>query len=293
MSPNIRDTLKPGRRQTFPNPEAIKTVPLNENIENCLFAFMNNDRISHFYDIYDLTHLKGKTRAWVALLDNKLVGYMFEYDRRIITMRGNEDCITPLLQYTDLTTPIFNIEPQHLAAVTKLFEPTKPPDKMTKGKITTFLTMKTTPNTLPPVIKHNVRKLTKEDAQALAELLGADIQRAHDMLRGIGYGIFKGNKLVASAASPEILGDLAIIRGVHTAVEERNKEYATSVCSALVQELNEQGKDVILYVSKDNPPALKVYKKIGFKPTGHKFLSFVAQRYRKRPLNARAQGKTR
>jgi len=149
---------------------------------------------------------------------------------------------------------------------------------MTIGKITTFLTMKTTPETTKPIIKHRVQQLTRKNAQALAQLLGADTQRALDLLRGIGFGIFKDNKLVSAATSPEILEDLAIIRGVQTAPEERNKGYSTSVCSALVQKLQQQGKDVILYVSKDNPPAIKVYKKIGFKPTEHTFLSFIAQR---------------
>jgi len=264
----------------------IKTAALNETIERHLFEFMNRDRISHFYTIYDLTRLREKTQTWVALSNNKVVGYSMEFEKRILTTRGNEKCIIPLLKNTDLTTPIFNIEPQHLAAATKLFEPTEPPDKMTIGTTTTFLTMKTTPKTSKPNIKHNVQQLTKEHAQALAKLLGVELQRADDLLRGIGFGIFKGNRLVASAVSPEILEDLAIIRGVHTASEERNKGYATSVCSALVQKLNEQGKDAMLYVSKDNPPALKVYKKIGFKETGHKFLSFIAQRKQKPPIKS-------
>jgi len=256
----------------------IKTIALNETVGRRLFEFMNQDRISHFYDIYDLTHLREKTRAWVALSNNTLVGYMVEYDKRILTTRGNELCIIPLLKNSDLTTPIFNIEPKHLTAVKRLFEPTEPPDKMAIGKITTFLTLKTTPETSTPIIKHNVQQLTKENAQSLAELLGTDVERAHDLLRGIAFGIFKRNKLVSTAASPEILEDLAIVRGVQTAPKERNKGYATSACSTLVQKLHQQSKEVMLYVSKDNPPAIKVYKKIGFKETGHKFLSFIAKR---------------
>lgn len=263
--------------------KTIKTVPLNENLEHRLFEFMNRDKISHFYDIYDLTYLREKTRTWVALSNNKLMGYMVEYDKRILTMRGNEKCITSLLKKTDLITPIFNIEPQHLTAVKGLYEPTEPPDKMTLGKITTFLTMKTTSDTFKPIIRHNVQQLKRDNAQALGKLFGAEPQRVRDLLRGIAFGIFKRNRLVSAAASPEILEDLAIIRGVQTAPEERNKGYSTSVCSALVQQLTKEGKDVMLYVSKDNPPALKVYKKIGFKETGHKFLSFMAQRKQNRP----------
>jgi len=73
----------------------IKIVPLNENVEHRLFEFMNRDRISHFYDIYDLTHLRQKTRAWIALSNNKVSGYMVEYDKRILTTRGNKECTIP------------------------------------------------------------------------------------------------------------------------------------------------------------------------------------------------------
>lgn len=253
-------------------------MPLNKNLEQRLFEFLNRDKISHFYNIYDLTYLRDKTRTWVALSNNKLTGYMSEYDKRILTTRGNEKCATSLLKNTDLTTPLFNIEPKHLTAVRRLFEPAEPTDKMTVGKITTFLTMKTNPDIFKPIIQHNVQKLKRDNAEALGELFGAEPKRIEDLLRGLAFGIFKGNKLVSAATSPEMLEDLAIIRGVQTAQEERNKGYSTSVCSALVRQLIRQGKDVMLYVSKDNPPALKVYRKIGFKETGHKFLGFIAKR---------------
>jgi predicted GNAT family acetyltransferase len=74
-----------------------------------------------------------------------------------------------------------------------------------------------------------------------------------------------------------MLEDLAIVRGVHTAAEERNKGYSSSVCSVLVQQLLRQGRDVILFVSKDNPAAIRVYSKIGFKETGRVSLAFKAR----------------
>jgi len=253
-------------------------VPLNKNVENRMFEYMNQDRISHFYTIYDLKNLREKTLIWVALSNNNVVGYMIEYDKRILTLRGHHECAISLLGNSSLTTPLFNIETKHLSAVNRLFEPTEPADKMTTGLITTFTTMKTTREGFTPNTQHKVQELNKENVQEIIDLLDTEEQRAQDMLRGIAFGIFKGNKLVSLAASPEILEDLAIIRGVQTAPEERNKGYATSVCSALVQRLHKHRKEVFLFVSKDNPAAIKVYKKIGFKETGHVFLGFTAKR---------------
>jgi len=256
----------------------IKTVPLNPNVQKRLFEFMNQDRISHFFSIYDLQHLREKTLTWVALSNNKVVGYMSEYEKRILTIRGRKECTISLLRNSDLTTPLFNIEPKHLSAVNKLFEPIEPADKMTRGLITTFITMKATPESFTPILQHKVQELKEENAQALGELFGSEPQRTMDLLKDFAFGIFKSNKLVSFAASPDMVEDLAIIRGVQTTPEERSKGYATSACSALVQRLHKQGKEGFLYVSKDNPAAIKVYKKIGFKETGHVFLGFTAKR---------------
>jgi len=256
----------------------IKSVPLDTNIESRLFEFTSKDKISHFYAIYDLQHLREKTLAWVALSGSRVVGYMIEYDKRILCIRGEAECVMPLLRNSDLITPMFNIEQKHLSGVRRLYEPTAPADKMTEGLITTFLVMKTIPTSFTPVIKHKVQEMMKEDAQALIDLLDTEPQRALDLLKGFAVGIFEGKRLVSYASSPEMLGDLAIIRGVYTAPEERSKGYATSVCSALVEKLLQQGKDVMLYVSKDNPAAIRTYMKIGFKETGHVSLGFVAKR---------------
>ena len=159
-----------------------------------------------------------------------------------------------------------------------LFEPGAPADKMTEGQITAFVTMKATRQSFRPEIHHIVQELKRKSAPELADLLGINPEQATDFFRGFAFGLFKGGKLVSYAASPEILDDLAIVRGVFTAPEERNKGYSKSVCSVLVGKLLDEGRDVILYVSKDNSAAIEVYRKIGFKETGHLFLGFAARR---------------
>jgi len=256
----------------------IKTVALNKRVEKRLQDFMNEDRVSHFYAINDLQHLRDKTLVQVALSDDRVLGYMLEYDKRILHMRGDKNCVTTLLSNSALTEALFNIEAQHLPAVKRVFEPVEPADKMTKGLVTHFVTMKAARHSFRPLIRHRVRELRKESAPALADLLGIEPEQALGFFSGFAFGLFKGKKLVSYAASPEIIEDLAIIRGVFTAPDERNKGYSQSVCSALVKKLLSEGKEVMLYVSRDNPAAIKVYKKIGFKKTRHSFLGFTAKR---------------
>jgi len=255
-----------------------QVVLLNKSVENKLFEFMNQDRIRNFWGIYDLKHLRDKTRTWVAFSDMNVAGYLVEHDKRILHIRGNAACVAPLLKNTDLTTPLFNVEPTHLSAVKKLYKPTESTDSTTRGKVTTYISMKVSADNFKPTIVRNVLEMGKEDSEAIGGLLGREPNRVADLVKGLAYGLYKNGQLVSFAAAPEILEDLAIIRGVYTVPDLRGKGYATSVCSALVGRLFEQGREVILYVSKDNPSAIKVYRKLGFRETEHVFLSFKAER---------------
>ena len=256
----------------------IEIAALTKRREKPLLEFMSRDRISHFFSIYDLEHFRDKTSAWLTLSADSIAGYLLEYDRRILCTRGPRECVVPLLVNSTLTEAMLNIEPHHLSEVGKLFEPVEPADKMTMGRITTFVVMKATRDCFKPMLRHDVRELKGESASELAGLLGVKLEQALDLLRGFAFGFFKRGRLVSYAASPEFLEDLAIVRGVFTAPDERDRGFSKSVCSALVKRLLDEGREVMLYVSKDNAAALRVYRSVGFRKTGHRFLGFTARR---------------
>jgi RimJ/RimL family protein N-acetyltransferase len=243
-----------------------------------LLEFLNRDRISHFFSLYDLEYFKDRTAVWLALSTDDIVGYLLEYDRSILCLRGSGHCVPLLLRKANLREAMLNIEPHQLSAVKKVFDPIDPADKATVGKITTFVVMKTTRDTFNPAILPRVRELKRESAAELASFLGINSQQALNSLSGVAFGLYEDEKLVSYAASPEILEDLAIVRGVLTAPDKRCKGYSKAVCSALVSKLLGEGKVVMLYVSKDNAAALRVYRSLGFMETGHRFLGFTARR---------------
>jgi RimJ/RimL family protein N-acetyltransferase len=222
--------------------------------------------------------MKEKIHTYIALSRDDISGYLMDIDQRIIHIRGIADCTAPLLEAADSHSLLFNIEPTHLGGVRKSYKHFKPSDAVSKGKVTTFLSMIIDANEFKPKKANNVRELGREDAKEVGNLLLREPDRIKDLLKGLSYGLYEQGRLVAFAAAPEILDDLAIIRGVYTLLSLRGKGYATSVCSAVAARLLELGKTVFLYVSKENHPALNVYRKLGFKETGHVFLSFSAER---------------
>jgi len=172
------------------------------------------------------------------------------------------------------------VESHHLQAIRELFDIVEPTDSVTEGNITTYLVMKVDAGTFKPSISHHVKKLNADD---LDDVLKCTDEHYRDVIektiqRGIAYGAYEDEALASVAAAPQILDDLALIRGVYTRPSSRNKGLATSACSSLVDELIGLGKEAMLWVSKDNYPAIRVYEKLGFRKTKHVLLGFKARR---------------
>jgi predicted GNAT family acetyltransferase len=110
-------------------------------------------------------------------------------------------------------------------------------------------------------------------------------ERTIEMLKKgrLAYGIYEGGELVSFACGGPnpVAENLSNIGPVYTSPEFRGRGYATSICSALVDELLDTSEKTTLAVSQKNAAALRVYEKIGFVGSGHEFLVFWGQKIRK------------
>ena len=261
----------------------LKIFPIEEADEKAFLDFLNRDPILHIFTIYDLKFMRDKTKVWIAFKNDDICGYVLEFDRRIVHTHGTVKSVDKLLDRITLDEVVFVVEPDHLAVVEKVFEPIGPTDASSKGKVTTYLVMKLNPKIFKPIIRHPVKKLGFEDLDEVLERFGEDEKRrVEEAVRGgLAYGAYEEGLLSSLATVPEIIDDVALVRGVYTLPSLRNRGLATSICSALSKELLALGKEVILWVAKDNLPARKVYEKIGFQKTKYILLGFKARRIRK------------
>ncbi len=259
----------------------LSIEPLREQNEDELLQYLNQDRIHHFYTLYDLKYFREKSIVWVASSKRKVVGYAFEFDKRSVHVRGDAKCASPLLKNVKSTELNFNIEPAHLIAVERYYYIIEPADKTLidwpASKIRTLLIMKLDKEEFKPIKEYEVVKLNERHRKSVAMLLNIETSTAEEMLQGLAYGVYEGDRLVAFASS-RTLEELAVIRGVYTAEDKRGKGYAKSVCSTLTEKLLDQGKTPFLYVSKDNVAALRTYEKLGFAKTKHMYTTFQARR---------------
>jgi ribosomal protein S18 acetylase RimI-like enzyme len=147
-----------------------------------------------------------------------------------------------------------------------------------------------------PIIRHDTRKLTANEFDVVGRLWVKFYEESgprgilppptpervvETLKRGrFAYGIYERGELVSFACGEPnpVAENLYYVAPVYTSPEFRGRGYATSICSALVDELLNKGEKTTLSVPQENPAALRVYEKIGFTKTGHKFLGFWGRR---------------
>jgi GNAT superfamily N-acetyltransferase len=262
-------------------------------MEDSFLQFLKQDVISNFFGLQDMKFHRDKTEFWIALEGDEIFGYMLEFDGKSLTIRGDVRCTTELLKNATLTEPFISIEPHHLPIVGKLYEPVKPL-LLIDHKISPLLNMEVDRPRFKPQIKHRPKKMTANEYDTVGKL-AAKVQeefvssiyppspeRIVEALKRerIAYGIYEGGKLVSFACGRpnSVAENLSYVGPVYTSPKFRGRGYATSICSALVDELLDKSEKITLGVSENNPAALKVYERIGFAKTGHKFLAFWGRR---------------
>lgn len=265
----------------------MRVVHLDPTIEDSFLKFLRRDIISNFFALLDLKFYRDKTKFWIALDNDEVLGYLLEHDGRILNLRGNAKCVAELLKKATLATPDINIEPAHLQAFKEFYEPMKGIG-VGQHKITTLLAMQVDRRSFRPIVKFSPKKMSGNEFAAVTKLyeefydevaLGPITrERIRETLnRCLTYGTYEGDELI-SFANGSRLENVGHVAPVYTSPKFRGKGHATSACSALVRELLSQRDRTILFVQEDNIPALRVYEKIGFTKTGHKFLAFWGRR---------------
>ncbi len=124
-----------------------------------------------------------------------------------------------------------------------------------------------------------MRKLTKQDAPAIVDLYlqiteFSQPYRDHPKEKlaettnnleqgGIGFGLFEGTKLISSVYTTATTTTGAMIVGVATHPEARNRGYASALVSKLCSFCFEGGLE-FLCLFFDNPKAGAIYTRLGF-----------------------------
>lgn len=111
------------------------------------------------------------------------------------------------------------------------------------------------------------RQLHGQDLPAMLSLAATDevmVFNDETFARGVFFGVYEEEELVAMGGVQTTLPGYAEIGSIVTHPHHRRQGYATQVVSALVHYLHEQSRQVFLCLFQSNTPARRLYEKMGF-----------------------------
>ena len=245
----------------------MEIVSLKPALEPIFWKHINKDIPHYYFFAFDWKYNRDKTKILLALEGNRIDGMMLVYNQSIAQLRGSREAVRTLCEKLDLEKIELQALDQHKQYILVKYKPTWSHQMMLMvlGKGEERLH-----------IKHPIAKLDASDAEQAATIMrNADPEYWGDrtsqqiiewMNQGVIWLGIKVDGELVSVGSTCLTEWAGLIAVVATQADHRNKGYATSIVSELVKQILEKLSTALIYVLTDNPPAIRIYKKVGFKP---------------------------
>ncbi len=237
-----------------------------------LVKMYRNDAPRHAYIVHDLVYDYGRTEVYV-LWRESIAGYILvwkgERERAAVHMYGDFLSLLPRIADEPL---LLHIPLEEADEVKAFFE-----ERGRVEEVGVYLDMKVDRESFNPTNPELAIRLGMEHLEKLADLLpperaGEDrLARARAILRqSYTYGVMVGGRLVSMAYAYLRMPEVWAIGGVYTHPDYRGRGYAKSVVSAITRDALKCGEWAFLHVRKDNLPAIRVYKRVGYSTFGER-----------------------
>jgi RimJ/RimL family protein N-acetyltransferase len=244
---------------------SYSVVEVDDKLERRFLAYINKDPLNYHFFIHDWFEEREISRFYLAMQKGRIGGLMIVYKGKIAQIKGSAKAVKVLLDMLDPEVTQLSVPYEYRVLLRRRFRPRFRSEMdllhMTRGQERPQIVVK-------PVA------LTTKDAKAVSELL----QRADprmwkrfsaltvksSMKTNIWIGIKERGKL-AAIGNARLTKHNGHIYTIATAHDYRNRGFATSIVSTLVQRMLKGSKDLLIYVFKTNGPANKVYRKVGFR----------------------------
>ena len=244
----------------------MEIVVLNPALEPNFWEHVNLDISHYFFFALDWKHYRNDTKILLALKENRIDGMMLIFNEKIVQLRGSSDSAKAFLEILDLEKVELLALEQHKQYVLEKYKPAWSQDLI-------LMTLRKGEERLH--ISHRIVALDSSDAKQIAAMMKSSSPEfwgevtGEQLVEGMSsvncFGVKVNGELV-SLGRTRLTENVGYIPTVATLAAHRNKGFATSVVSYLVKLILEKLPIAIIYVRSDNPAAIRVYEKVGFKP---------------------------
>ena len=244
----------------------MEIVSLNRELEPTFWEHVNKDIPHYYFFAYDWKHRRSDTKILLALEENRIDGMMLIFNEKTVQLRGSCESAKALLEKLDLEKVELQALEQHKQYVLGEYKSAWSHDLM-------LMILPRGEERLH--ILHRIVALDPSDAEQIAAMMrNLDPEfwgevTGEQIVEGMSdvscFGVEVNGELV-SLGRARLTEKVGHIPTVATLEAHRNKGYATSIVSYLVKLIFEKLPVAIIFVLSDNPSAVRVYGKVGFKP---------------------------
>ncbi len=245
----------------------LKVVSVREGFEQTFWKHVNQDPLDYYFFILDLKEQPDQTEILLALENETIRGLMLVYADRIVQLRGNRKAVKLLLDFLDLEKVEMQVPLDCEDIVPRKYEPLNMQELV-------LMCMRRGEEHIQ--IIHKPVRLGINDAAEVAEIMRKAYPEWWGELTEEGLkeslqtrcwlGITRDQRLV-SVGNTRFVDIGSNISVVATNEHYRRRGFATSIVSALIQEIFKNSPIALIHVMKNNAPAVHVYTKVGFRPS--------------------------
>jgi RimJ/RimL family protein N-acetyltransferase len=247
----------------------MEIVSLDRALEPTFWDHVKQDIPHYYFFAFDWKHNREATEILLALEEERIDGMMLVYNERIVQLRGSNEAAEAFLERLDLDKIEIQSPKKHKQLILKKYKPTL-------GQSHEMMLMVVHKGEEELHMRHPAVELDAADVEKMVEIMrDADPEYWGDVtgeriLEGMSKGAnwlgIKVNENLVSIGMSRLTEWTGLVGVAATHEEHRNRGYATSIVSRLVKEILERLPLAMIYVLADNPPAIRAYKKVGFKP---------------------------
>lgn len=253
----------------------LNVVSLEEGFERVFWDTVNKDPLNYYFFILDWTRQRDQTKILLAMEDERVIGSMLQYTARgrrysIAQIRGSRKAVEKLLGYTDFERVELQAPVDCEDIVLKRYKPCSKHVLilmcMKKGEENLQVEqapVQLSPEDIGESARYIVNVMQEADTESWRDL--DTEQQKLAWKDAYMLGIKQDNKLV-SIGLTRFVDIGSNISAIATDKAYRNRGFATSIVSALAEEILKRSPPALIHVLSHNAPAVRVYSKVGFKP---------------------------
>jgi len=250
----------------------MNVVDIRDGFEETFWNHVNQDPFHYYFFVLDWKQRPDQTEIFLAMEGKKIEGLMLVYADHVVQLRGNRDAVERLLDFVSPARVELQAPLDCEDIVARTYSPQVRYDLV-------LMTLKKGEENIR--IEHDSVRLGPGDAAEVAEIMRkadpawwGDVtaeERRESLEKTYWLGI-KNDQKIVSVGNTRFVDFGSNIGVIATDQKYRNKGYATSIVSALVQEILKRSPAALIHVVNNNAPAIRAYSKVGYKPYRHYLL---------------------